>query len=257
MKILFLIAPSEWKNSKIDWDMGWKKDENLSFNFDKPKEIALNASEKDLKCSGERYKEWIRLNEAVVLNAEAKTHLDKNREKSTDEKIDAIYRYSGIMYKHIDYIGMNEIWKRFLEDHFAILSGMYGIVWVLDKIWNYKLPIETKWLYAFWEDKIVDKLIEIKPDYIVNLLPMSYAKMAIVGKWKEKKLSENRIKIININFLKADGSKIAHGVKKLRWEWIKRVCEAEIIDYKLFGGEVLENREKGDTNIVDINIACE
>jgi hypothetical protein len=45
MKILFLIPPSEGKNSLADY-----YDEELSFRFRKPLEIAHNATEKDLKC---------------------------------------------------------------------------------------------------------------------------------------------------------------------------------------------------------------
>jgi cytoplasmic iron level regulating protein YaaA (DUF328/UPF0246 family) len=247
MKILFLIAPSEWKNNNIDWKSNWVNKEYLNFNLKKPKEIALNASEKDLKCSWERYKQWIKLNKILVWK--------KDWEGNKDKKIDAIYRYSGVMYKFIDYINMSAIWKKFMENNFVILSGIYGMVWILDKIWNYKLPIETKWLYEFWWDKILDNLIEIKPEYIVNLLPMSYAKLAIVGKWKNKKITDNNIKIININFLKSDWSKVAHGVKKLRWEWIKNICDNEISDYRQFGWEILDNKEKNDTNIIDINIA--
>ena len=247
MKILFLIPPSEGKNKDITNNT--TTTEQLSFKFDKPLDIAYNATEKDLKCRGDRYKQGINLNQNIAKAP------NKN-----SKKIAAIYRYSGVMYKSIEYLNMTQDWQKFFEDRFLILSGMYWLVRPLDKIGNYKLPIETKRLYSFWWEKIVDKLIGIKPDYIVNLLPMSYAKMAIVGKWKEKKLSDNWIKIININFLKLDGNKVAHGVKKLRWEWIKKICEGNILDYNNFGGEVLEyfgNKEKNDNNIIDISIVCE
>lgn len=223
MKILFLIAPSEGKNSNINWENTSAKHENLSFDFKKPLNIATNASEKDLKCTSSRYIEWIWLNK----------NISKNK-----ENLDAIYRYGWEMYKSIGYIGMSKAWKKFFEDNFIILSGMYGMLSILDKIWNYKLPIETKWLYDFWGNKIVDKLIEIKPEYIVNLLPMSYAKMAIIGKWKEEKLAKFGIKTININFLKSDGLKVSHGVKKIRWAWIKNICENKITDYKKFGWKI-------------------
>lgn len=250
MKILFLIAPSEWKNKNIDNTLikntinitSSKK--MLSFNFEKPLDIACNATEKDLKCSGDRYKEGINLNQNI------------NKITDTNSiKINAIRRYSGVMYNAIDYIGMNKDWQTFFENNFLILSGMYGIIKPLDKIWNYKLPIETKGLYNFWGDKIIDKIIEIRPDCIVNLLPMSYAKMAIVWKWKEKKLSKSGIKIININFWKEDGTKIAHWVKKLRWEWIKHICDNNITDYRKFGGEICENKEKSNNNVIDVDIA--
>jgi hypothetical protein len=45
MKIFFLLPPSEGKNSENIYDF-----ESLSFNFDKPFDIAKNVTEKDLKC---------------------------------------------------------------------------------------------------------------------------------------------------------------------------------------------------------------
>ena len=57
MKILFLLPPSEGKNH--GWDIS---EEKLSLSFTKPYDIAVNATEKDLKCIGKRYEEGIRLN---------------------------------------------------------------------------------------------------------------------------------------------------------------------------------------------------
>jgi len=86
MKIIYLLPPSEGKNSG-----GSGRDEKVSFRFKKPLDIAKNATEKDLKCSGKRYEEGIELN--------------SNIESSL--KIAAIERYSGVMYNAIDYLGMN------------------------------------------------------------------------------------------------------------------------------------------------------
>lgn len=234
MKILFLLPPSEWKNSENKY-----KSEDLSFNLEKPLEIAFWVTEKDLKCSGDRYKEGIELN--------------KNIEKS--ETIEVIERYSWVMFNSIDYFWMSQIWKKFFEDNFLIFSWMYWLVKPLDKIWNYKLPIESKWLYQYWWDTIPDEINKLNADYIINLLPISYAKL--IGLWTncnrhKKKLDrilDSWIKIININFLKADWKKISHWVKKIKWEWIKWICEKNISDYKEFWWEVIEN-----WNIIDINI---
>jgi hypothetical protein len=46
IKILFLLPPSEGKNSDNRFDL-----EKLSFKFEKPQDIANNVTEKDLKCS--------------------------------------------------------------------------------------------------------------------------------------------------------------------------------------------------------------
>ena len=232
-KIIFLLPPSEWKNSENTFEK-----EKLKFNFDKPYEIAINATGKDLKCSWKRFEEWILLN--------------KNIFKSNT--IETISRYSGVMYNAIDYSWKTDNWKHFFEKHFLILSGMYGIISPLDHIWNYKLPIETKWLYNFWWNKISMKLVELNPDYIVNLLPDSYAKLIWI--WKSSKLenlrniyTNNWTKIININFLKPDFKKISHWVKKIKGEWIKEICEKNIINYEQFWWEIIKN-----WNILDINI---
>lgn len=223
MKILFLLPPSEGKN------IGWEyKKEELSFVFDKPTEIANNATEKDLKCK------WDRYNEGIELNKKINYWLFDL----------AINRYSWVMYNAIDYKWMNNIWKEFFEDNFVVFSGMYWIVKPWDKIWNYKLPIETKWLYKFWWDKITNTLNKLNLELIVNLLPWSYTKMLDF-----KNLNS---KIININFLTEKDwkiVKISHWVKKIKGQWIKDICENQITDYNKFGWNVVENE-----NIIDINI---
>jgi len=234
MKILFLLPPSEWKNSENNYIS-----ENLSFEFEKPLSIAKNVTEKDLKCKWDRFLEWLEFN--------------KNIEKS--QTIEAIKRYSWVMFNAIDYSWMNGDWKTFFEENFLILSGMYGIVKPLDKIWNYKLPIDTKWLFDFWGEKIVKKIVEIKPDFIVNLLPISYSKLLWLAKcrkhiYKRDFLTQSWIKIININFLKENWDKISHWVKKIKWEWIKNICENNIVDYNKFGWEIVDNWNW----IIDINI---
>ncbi len=237
MKILFLLPPSEWKTSWWEYSK-----EELSFNFEKPCQIASNVTKKDLKCI------WKRFEEGLVLN---KTLCEWKQK----EFIEAINRYSWVMYSAIDYNSMSVSWKKFFEDNFLIFSWMYGIVKILDKVGNYKLPLEKADLYKFWWDKIPDKIIELKPDYIVNLLPINYAKLIWLAtncnrhKKKLEKIINSWIKVININFLKPDWKKISHWVKKIKWEWIKNICENNILDYKKFWWNIIEN-----WNIIDVNI---
>lgn len=223
MKILFLLAPSEGKN--IWWEY-WS--EKLSFAFRKPKDIAINVTEKDLKCKWDRFIEWIELNKT----------LDKWPFK------EAINRYSWVVFNSIDYEWMSVSAKNFFEDNVLIMSGMYWIVKPLDHIWNYKLPIESKWLYKFWWDKITHILRDINPDYIVNLLPISY--------WKMINFKIINSTIININFFTEKEWKIiklSHWVKKYRGEFLKNICEENLTNYKHFGWEVVNN-----LNMLDINI---
>jgi hypothetical protein len=204
MKIIYLIPPSEGKNN---W---WiSENEKLSFNFEKPMNIAISASQKDLKCTWKRFEEGIELN--------------KNIKKSN--VFAAIERYSWVMYNAIDYVWMSVSWKKYFEDNFIIVSGMYGLVAPLDTIWNYKLPIETKWLKDFWWESITHELSNIWADIIVDLLPNSYKK---VIQWKNIKS-----KVLSINFYsekKNELKKITHWVKKIKWEYIHSLCNKGSID---------------------------
>lgn len=208
MNIIFLIPPSEWKNSENLYQK-----EELNFVFEKPLIIAKNASEKDLKCT------WKRFEEAISLN--------KNIEKSWS--IESVKRYSWVMYNAIDYFGMSEIWKKYFTENFLIMSWMYWLLKPQDKISNYKLPIETKWLSKYWQEIITNSINNLEADYIIDLLPNSYKKMIDFKKINSK--------IIEVNFLTSDWKKISHWVKKIKWEWIKKICTEE--SKKLFDG--LEN----------------
>jgi cytoplasmic iron level regulating protein YaaA (DUF328/UPF0246 family) len=161
-----------------------------------------------------------------------------------------------VMYNSLDYHWLSNKSKKFFDKHFLIFSWMYWIVRPLDKIWNYKLPIETKWLYKYWWDIIPKTIIDLKVDYIVNLLPISYAKL--IGEYtkcnRHKKKKEAILnawtKIINVNFVKTDWKKISHWVKKIKWEWIKNICENNIVDYRQFWWEVIEYWKVVDVNVI-------
>lgn len=195
MKIIYLIPPSEWKTSF--WEFN---NEKLSFIFDKPLNIAKNVTEKDLKCIWNRYLEWITLNKNITIWPFLK----------------AIERYNWVMYNAIDYKNMTKKSKSYFDENFLILSWMYWVLKPSDVIWNYKLPIETKWLLDFWWDKITNLLNNLDIDLIIDFLPNSYKKMI------NKKILTK--KIIEIDFLTHKNwkiTKISHWVKKIKWEFIK------------------------------------
>lgn len=212
MKIIYLLPPSEGKNP---W--GKQQNEKLSFDFKKPYDIAINATQKDLKCQGNRYEQGIALN----------TQID------TSVKLPAIERYSGVMYKAINYTGMETYAQEYFDSHFYILSGMYGIVQSQDMIGDYKLPIETKGLYRFWWDILSHELENLDADYIVNMLPGAYSKMLDF-----KKISA---KIIQIDFMHEKQGvlkKMTHGVKKVKWEYIYDICMKKNQDIDAFPGTI-------------------
>ena len=227
IKILFLLPPSEWKNK---W---WNETlEQLHFTFEKPKKIAIHATQKDLKSKWIRYEEWMTLNKMIVS-------------WESDNYTSTISRYSGVMYNAIWYDSLSDTWKSFFNENFLILSWMYWLVKPQDIIGNYKLPIETKWLLSFWGDSITKKILSLKPDCIVNLLPLSYQKMIDFTMLDSE--------VINVNFFNEKGwelKKITHGVKKVKWEWIRGICEQEIQDYNFFWGEITCNAKSAEVSII-------
>lgn len=228
-KILFLLPPSEWKNR--DWEITI---EELSFDFTKPIKIATHATEKDLKCMWSRYQEWIKYNKECVAG------ISENYART-------IQRYSWVMYNAIWYKNMSEKWKIFFDEHFLVLSGMYGLLRPKDSIWNYKLPIETKWLKQFWWENITKKLNKWDMEYIVNLLPLSYQKMI--------NFKHLNAQIIHVDFYKNEKGvikKMTHWVKKVKWEWVRHICELWITDYKKFWGNM-----KIDKGTISISVIHE
>lgn len=226
-KILFLIPPSEGKN--IWWE---HEKEDLSSLFKKPEKIAKNATEKDLKCSGKRYEEGISLNKKCIALESAWYS-------------EAITRYTGVMFNAIWYKDMSPRGQQFFEDNFLILSWMYGTLKAQDRIWNYKLPIESKWLLKFWGNTITDELNNMNLDYVVNLLPLSYQKMI--------NFSELNARSIHVNFFSEKNGiikKMTHWVKGVKWDWIREICEEHISDYKKFWGDIKLGQNEIYINIV-------
>lgn len=86
-RLIFLLPPSEGKHPD-----GRLSEEILSFPHQKPLEIAVGATEKDLKCSGHRY--------------EATKFLNTHITKSTT--LPAIERYDGVMFRALSYMHLSE-----------------------------------------------------------------------------------------------------------------------------------------------------
>lgn len=200
MKTLFLIPPSEWKYSLWEHDI-----EKTTHQFSKPYHIAKNATAKDLKCQWMRHELWI--------------HLNKNIEQGPF--CPAIQRYNGVMFKAINYSSMSPAAQTYFDDHFLIVSGLYGLLAPKDLIANYKLPIETKALRQFRWTQLTDALNSLTVDIIVDLLPLSYKKVI--------DFSSLKAKVISIDFLKVnkkwEKKKLTHGIKTIKGKRIHDVCE--------------------------------
>lgn len=227
MRIIFLIPPSEWKN-KLWWD----EQERLSYRFKKPTDIIKAVSPSDLSCK------WTRYEEACLLNHQTLS--------GDGHYARAIERYSGVMYAAIDYQHMSKPGKVFFESNFCIVSGMYGLVKPNDIIGNYKLPITSKWLYKYWWDHLTQALRDEQPDKIINLLPKAYAKAL--------DLDMLDCEVIDVDFMRYQDKqliKMAHGVKKTKWAWIKNICEQQVTQPELLWGTLSRSHNTTTLTIIE------
>jgi hypothetical protein len=195
-KTIILIAPSEWKTKG-----GEVSHEQLTFVLKKPLRVSLQATEKDLKCKWERYREWIALNQSV----------------EQWPYMSAIHRYAWAQYKAIGYDTLTARNQKRIDDHVIICSGMYGLVKPRDQIANYKLPIWTKGLYKFRKEPCTEVLKELNADIIINLLPWSYTKMFDRSQITAMCIQPSFYKIKN-----GEKHSLTHMVKKYRGLWLRK-----------------------------------
>jgi len=70
---------------------------------------------------------------------------------------------------------------------------------------------------------------------IVNLLPQSYAKAI--------DFDQLTAQVVHVAFMKYKQENLvnmAHGVKKVKGEWIKNICENSVVDYTQFQWDEIE-----------------
>jgi len=190
--MFFLIPPSEWK--KIWWTLS---QERHYFEYEKPTNIAENATQKDLKCTWKRYEEGISLNKTI----------------DQGPWMSAIERYTGVMFKAMNYEWLDKAATQFFDETVLILSWLYWWVRPQDHIANYKLPVDTKWLGQWRWAQLNDTLLQL--DWLfIDLLPGAHKKFLNFD------LLEN---VVHVDFF-VDWKKMTHWVKWVKWQWIHDRC---------------------------------
>lgn len=191
MKIL--IPPSEGKSDYAD-------ESKLKILFkDKTKEIIKKVEENKDKFKQADYD----------LNINAL----KNKSTST------MNRYTGVVYKNIDYnslLGESKLW---FDQHILIFSGLFGFVSPLENIPNYKLKFELIGAAKFWHP-ILTK--ELENEFVVDLLAGSQRKAY------DYKRHPNRIEV-NFYHIK-QGKKVnaGHFGKVIKGKFLRWLAENKI-----------------------------
>ena len=100
-----------------------------------------------------------------ISDALSALNYDRNQSWTTpfspDNAKQAIYSFTGEVFRWIDAHSLREDKIPLLQDRLRILSGLYGILKPLDLIQPYRLEMGTKLsiqkttnLYKFWDDQI-------------------------------------------------------------------------------------------------------
>ncbi len=130
----------------------------------------------------------------------------------------AIERYTGVVFKYLDWKSLNENEQIYLTKHLRIISGLFGILRPDNLIPNYKLKIEVLSLAQLWKTEISNHIKT--EDLILDLLPAAHRKAL--------EPTENAVKI---NFMIEKNGKLtqsAHAGKVVKGKFIKYLAKNQI-----------------------------
>ena len=148
-----------------------------------------------------------------------------------EECMPTISRMSGVMYKAIDYEGMDLKKRTRFDKNVIIVDGLFGLLKPQDMIPNYKCKVSMrlfdKTLAKYWSEELKGFLKYIcKDSVVIDFLPQSHREII------DKEEGLNRIKI---TFAKKDPSSESgfkqegHLSKPLKGEFILYLLEFEKI----------------------------
>ena len=130
----------------------------------------------------------------------------------------AIERYTGIVFKHLDWKSLDDKSQSYINNNLRILSGLFGIIKPNTLIPNYKLKMEVLSLANFWKP-ILSQYIQ-NEELILDLLPVSH-----------RKALNPHNNLITINFMIEKNGKLtqsAHAGKVVKGKFIRFLAENTI-----------------------------
>lgn len=159
------------------------------------------------------------------------------------EERPALYAFAGDVYAGFEVRSLDEEAVGFAQDHLRILSGLYGLLRPLDRIRPYRLEMGTGWapgrarnLYAYWGDRLAERLIEDLKDagspVVINLASKEY--------WRavEQALPDS-VPVVEIDFREdgPDGLRFnTFAAKRARGMMARFICEHRLDDPETLKG---------------------
>lgn len=103
-----------------------------------------------------------------------------------EESAPALFAFTGEVYRGLDAGTLGEKEVQYLQEHYRMLSGLYGLLRPSDRVMLYRLEMGRKFqfehynnLYEFWSEKITEQLnSELgEDDFLLNLASNEYFKV--------------------------------------------------------------------------------
>jgi len=198
-KTLILIPPSEGKNS------GGNQPPLKTVS--QPVKIMIQNLQ---SFSGDLEKLLGVKGQALLKAKQTNQHILEN------PTLPAIERYSGVVYKVIDYPSLSTQSKKFFNNHIRIISALFGLVSPLDLIPDYKLKIDKLTAQKFWDNILTP---QIQNSFCFNLLPQTHQKAITPSKQ------------LCVNFIIKKQGKIlstGHKGKHIKGRFIRWLCQNQI-----------------------------
>jgi cytoplasmic iron level regulating protein YaaA (DUF328/UPF0246 family) len=203
MKNLFLIPPSEGKNSELSFGKVNSARKEI-INYLEIMDFNQKNLEKMTGLKGKNVEEAYKTNKNLLASKVKKT----------------IDLFNGVMFKSIDYSNMEKQSKKFFEENFAIFNALLGVNKPLDLIPEFKVKpegyIEKTKIHGFWKEKMDD----VFEEYVVfDLLTSNYRKMVDNSEF---------YKVDFYSMKKGELKSAGHFSKKYRGQLINYICKNNI-----------------------------
>jgi len=211
----YLIPPSEGK-SKVSSKDTLFSDTNFKFEHHVNQVVRLLSLIEDEDLS------------SVYGTSEEKAMIfhRQNQDIFNSKCAYAIERYTGVVYEHLNWETLNEKAQDFLDNHFYIFSGLFGMVSPRTLIPDYKLKMNVLSLQYHWSPILTEELE--KEDLVIDLLPQVHRKAYNKGK-----------NVISIDFQvikKGKKSAAGHFGKAVKGQLIRYIAENQITNIDDFSG---------------------
>ena len=211
----YLIPPSEGKSKVVSQDILFS-DTNFKFAHHVNQIVRLLSLIEDENLS------------SVYGTSEEKAMIfhRQNQDIFNSKCAYAIERYTGVVYEHLNWEGLNKKSQDFLDKHIYIFSGLFGMVTPRTLIPDYKLKMNVLSLQYHWSPIISEELKN--EDLIIDLLPQVHR--------KAYKQADNVISIDFQVIKKGKKSAAGHFGKAVKGQLIRYIAENQITKIDDFGG---------------------